>query len=227
MPGSNELAVLDRDAEDLAVGGGQDNHLVNQRFEGFHTGLRRFDLGPGDAKILARVAGNRLVVGEARLLQAALRDRKLRCRFVEVGLGRVVARREGALAVIGLLRERDIGLGALGLRLAHRDGLGTKPGLDTGQFRLRDGKIGLALGVFRDEFRIVDPDERCALLHVRGSVDFDFSDAAVNAGGHVEGPGLHFTLHDQRFASGQIPDGQGDHRHQKDRDDSHGRGWRS
>ena len=62
-----------------------------------------------------------------------------------------------------------------------------------------------------------------ALLYVLRPVDFDFGDAAVNAGGHVEGPGLHLALNDQRFAAGQVPDRQSDHRHQQYRHDRHGR----
>ena len=109
-----------------------------------------------------------------------------------------------ALAVIGLLRQREVGLGAFGFSLAHGDGLGAKPSLDARQFGLRHRQVGAALRQFRDEFWVLNADQGRALLHVLRPVDVDLGDAAVDTGGHVEGPGLDFALHDQRFAPGEV-----------------------
>ena len=85
MPGSTNSPSSIGNAEDLAVGGGDDDHLVDQRFKGLDPGLRGFDLRLGDAEILARVAGDGLLVGETRLLQGALRNREFRGGAVEIG----------------------------------------------------------------------------------------------------------------------------------------------
>ena len=215
--GQNKLPVLDRDAEHLAVGGRHNDHLIDQRLKGFHAGLRRFDLRLRDAEILARVARDGLLVREPGLLEPSLRHRERRRRAVQVCHRSVVSGDQRALAVIGLLRQREVGLGAFGLRLAHGDGLGAKPSLDARQFGLRHRQVGRLCASFAmsSGFSMRIRDAPCFTFCDR--VDVDLGDAAVDAGGHVEGPGLHFALHDQWFAPGEVPDRQADHRQQQDR----------
>ena len=132
--GQHELAVLDRDAKHLAVGRRDDDHLIHQRLERLDIGLGALDLGQRDVQILAGEACHRLIVGEARLVERAFRERQRRAVLVELRLRRVVRHDELPRAIERLLRKRQVRFGPLDLRLARRDRLRPEPRSDARQF---------------------------------------------------------------------------------------------
>ena len=127
------------------------------------SALRAIDLGQRDIQVLAREACHRLVVGEARLVQRAFRQRQCRAVLVELRLRRIVRRHELPCPVERLLSQRQVGDGAIDLRLAHGDRLSPEPRLDARQLGVRHAQVRLALPLLGDQFRIVDADQRRAL----------------------------------------------------------------
>ena len=105
----HELAVLDRDAEHLAVGRRNDDHLIDQRLERLDIGLGAFDLGQRDVQVLAGEACHRLVVGEACLVQRTFSQRQCGPVLVELRLRRIVRGDELPCPIEGLLRQRQVG----------------------------------------------------------------------------------------------------------------------
>ena len=138
---------------------------------------------------------------------------------VELRLRRVVRGHQRPRAVEGLLRQREFRLGAIDLRLALGDGLRPEPRLDTREFGLGHAQIRVALPLLRQQFGIVDADQRRALRHVLGTRHDDLPDPPVDARRHVEGARLHLALDHQRLPPGQVPDRKPDHRHEQHGDD--------
>jgi hypothetical protein len=126
-------------------------------------------------------------------------------RLVEASNRSVAARGQLANAVVGLLRQHDVGFRSSECGLARCDHLGPRASIDVGQLRLGDDLGGHRLLPLRDGLWVVDSNQHRAGGDVLAATDRDVSDPSIHARRDVEPRGIHLTLHQQRLRSDQIP----------------------
>jgi hypothetical protein len=113
--------------------------------------------------------------------------------------------RQLADAVIRLLCQDDAGLRPLERRLARRDDLGPRAGVDVGELRFGDDFGGLGLLVLCDRLGVIDLDQHCAGRDVLPAFDWDLADPPIDPRRDV-GPGrIHLALHQQGFGPHEVP----------------------
>ena len=154
------------------------------------------------------VAVDRLLVGRFGLVGGALAFVQGIGRLVEPRLRRVAMLGQLADAVIGLLRQDHAGLRPLQCRLARRDHLRARAGVDVGELRIGDDLGGQRLLVLGERLRIVDPHQHGAGGDVLAARHRDVGDAPVDPRGDVEARGVHLALHQQGLAPHEVPDRQ-------------------
>ena len=111
-------------------------------------------------------------------------------------------------AVVGLLRQDDAGLRPLQCRLARRDHLRARAGLDIGELGIGHDLGSERLLVLRERLRIVDPHQHGAGGDVFPALHRDIGDASVDPRGDVEARGIHLALDQQRLRPHQVVDRQ-------------------
>ena len=137
--------------------------------------------------------------------------------------GEFVRSRQFPRTIERLLRQRQFSLSAGDPRLTLGDELRAEPGLGTRELSLGYSQIRITLRPLRQQFGIIDADERRTLRHVLGTGHDDLPDSAIDACRHVEGARLHFALDHEGFPAGQVPDRKPDHRDEQHADDQRGR----
>ena len=112
-------------------------------------------------------------------------------------------------AVVGLLRQHHARLRPLERRLARRDDLRARAGIDVGELRLGDDLGGQRLLVLGDRLGVVDPHQHRAGGDVLAAHDRDLRDAPIDPRRDVEPRRIDLALHQQGLRPHQIPDRQG------------------
>ena len=118
--------------------------------------MRLENVGARDAPLLRGGAGDGFLIGELRLIQAALCNLQRVCGLVEALERRIAGSRQLLDAIVSLLGERQIRSGAFDLGLALRDHLGAGAGQDIGELGGGDRQSGFRFLQLCQQFRIVD-----------------------------------------------------------------------
>ena len=156
----------------------------------------------------ARITVDRLLVGGFGLVGGALALVQGIGRLVEPRLRRVAMLGQLADAVIGFLGKDHAGLRPLQCRLARRNHLRARAGLDIGELRIGHHLGSERLLVLRERLRIVDPHQHGAGGDVLPALHRDVGDTPVDPRGDVEARGVHLALYQQGLRPHEVPDRQ-------------------
>src|SRR5208282_3349347 len=135
-------------------------------------------------------------------------------------------------AIVSLLRERQIGGGAVDRGLALRDNLGARAGLDMGQLDGRDRQRGLRFIELGHEFRIVDREQQLPGCDIVAARNRALADPAVDPRRNIDAGGVGLALDDERLRLDKVPEREADNHRDDERYDDGGRsrdvsrGWR-
>ena len=201
--GRDIFAELRADLVDLRRDRRLDRQFVDSRLDRVDRGLRLDHIGAGDGALLFRVAGDGLLIGELRLIRAALRDLQRVGRLVEPLQRRVAGSGQLLDAVIGLLRELEIGVGAVERGLLLRDHFGARARQDIGELGLGDAERGLGLAQLGHQFGIVDLVKQLSGGDIIAALDRALRDAAIDARRDVDAGRVGLALDHAAAAAGR------------------------
>ena len=174
-----------------------------------------------DLALFGGVAVDRLLVGGFGLVGGTLALVQGIGHLVEPRLRRVAMFGQLADAVIGFLRKDHAGLRPLQCRLARRNHLRARAGLDIGELGIGHDLGSERLLVLRERLRIVDAHQHGARGDVLPALHRDVGDTPVDPRRDVEARGVHLALYQQGLRPHQVPDRQtGDDGGDQPNDDS-------
>jgi hypothetical protein len=112
--------------------------------------------------------------------------------------------------VIGLLRQGQVGGGAVDLGFALGDDLGTRTDIDARQLGIGDQLFRLGLVQLGDQLRVVDHQEGRDRGNVLAASYRNLHEATRDSGRNVDAGAFYLSLFEQWFGPCQIPDCQPD-----------------
>ena len=168
--------------------------------------LRFEHVGLGDLTLFLGRPVHSLVIGEFGPVLIPLRDVTRVRDFVETLQRRVAGAGEVLDPGVGLIGEREVGVGALYRGFLLSNDFRARAHENIGELGLCDVNAGLRLTPFGDQLRIVDLKQQLPGGDVFAALDGALADAPIDARSDVDAGRIRLALDDERLGPREIPD---------------------